>query len=172
MSSTRDRDFLAPRAEARRPLGHRTRRVGRCAHATVPGHLDAADLRRRRCAAGRTRLASVGRHGAGYRGIVQDYLLAGNGEGLSTTGLRRRAFSPKVASLLPGLLAATRTGLPPAGDDELAIEDQRPSWSTSTLLGARNQLGEAFEPGHGGVPQRARMPPIRPARSTVDLTTC
>ena len=34
-------------------------------------------------------------------------------------GLRRRAFPPGAASLLPGLLAATRTGLPPAGDDEL-----------------------------------------------------
>jgi hypothetical protein len=34
-------------------------------------------------------------------------------------GLRRRAFPPDAASLLPGLLAATRTGLPPAGDDEL-----------------------------------------------------
>lgn len=34
-------------------------------------------------------------------------------------GLRRRAFPPDAASLLPGLLAATRTGLTPAGDDEL-----------------------------------------------------
>jgi hypothetical protein len=35
------------------------------------------------------------------------------------TGLRRQAFPPDAASLLPGLLAATRTGLTPAGDDEL-----------------------------------------------------
>ena len=39
-------------------------------------------------------------------------------------GLRHRAFPPDTASLLPGLLAATRTGLPPAGDDELAMSDQ------------------------------------------------
>jgi hypothetical protein len=39
------------------------------------------------------------------------------------TGLRRRAFPPDAASLLPGLLAATRTGLPPAGDNELTTED-------------------------------------------------
>jgi hypothetical protein len=37
----------------------------------------------------------------------------------SDAGLRRRAFPPDAASLLPGLLAATRTGLPPASDDEL-----------------------------------------------------
>ena len=30
-----------------------------------------------------------------------------------------RPFPPDAASLLPGLLAATRTGLPPAGNDEL-----------------------------------------------------
>jgi hypothetical protein len=29
-------------------------------------------------------------------------------------------ISPDAASLLPGLLTATRTGLPPASDDELA----------------------------------------------------
>ena len=34
-------------------------------------------------------------------------------------GLRRRTFPSDAASLLPGLLAATRTGLTPAGDDEL-----------------------------------------------------
>jgi hypothetical protein len=34
-------------------------------------------------------------------------------------GLRPRPFPGEAASLLPGLLAATRTGLPPAGDDEL-----------------------------------------------------
>ena len=33
--------------------------------------------------------------------------------------LRHRAFPPDAGSLLPGPLAATRTGLPPAGDDEL-----------------------------------------------------
>jgi hypothetical protein len=34
-------------------------------------------------------------------------------------GLRPRLFPDETASLLPGLLAATRTGLPPARDDEL-----------------------------------------------------
>jgi hypothetical protein len=34
-------------------------------------------------------------------------------------GLRPGPFPNRGASLLPGLLAATRTGLPPAGDDEL-----------------------------------------------------
>ena len=35
------------------------------------------------------------------------------------TGLRPDPFPDRAASLLPGLLAATRTGLPPASDDEL-----------------------------------------------------
>src|SRR5262245_34556666 len=35
-------------------------------------------------------------------------------------GLRRRAFPPDAASLLPGSLTTTWTGLPPAGGDELA----------------------------------------------------
>src|SRR5882757_5226223 len=38
------------------------------------------------------------------------------------TALRRRAFPPDAGSLLPGPLAATRTGLAPAGNDELPIE--------------------------------------------------
>jgi len=36
----------------------------------------------------------------------------------SDTGLRPDPFPDRAASLLPGLLAATRTGLTPAGDDE------------------------------------------------------
>jgi hypothetical protein len=38
------------------------------------------------------------------------------------TALRRRAFPPDAGSLLPGPLAATRTGLAPAGDGELQNE--------------------------------------------------
>ena len=38
--------------------------------------------------------------------------------------LRRRAFPPDAGSLLPGFLATTRTGLAPAGDDELQIRSQ------------------------------------------------
>jgi len=37
--------------------------------------------------------------------------------------LRPQAFPPEAGSLLPGLLAATRTGPTPAGDDEL-MSDQ------------------------------------------------
>ena len=39
--------------------------------------------------------------------------------GAFDTGLRRRAFPPDAASLLPGALAPTGTGLPPAGRCEL-----------------------------------------------------
>jgi hypothetical protein len=52
--------------------------------------------------------------------------------------IRRRVLdgcaSRGAGSLLPGLLAATRTGLPPASDDELTTEDQL---HTTCLLGAR-----------------------------------
>jgi hypothetical protein len=37
-------------------------------------------------------------------------------------GLRPGQFPDRAASLLPGLLAATRTGRTPAGDDELALD--------------------------------------------------
>ena len=37
-------------------------------------------------------------------------------------GLQPGPFPDQAASLLPGLLAATRTGLTPAGDDELTNE--------------------------------------------------
>src|SRR4051794_40171026 len=58
------------------------------------------------------------------------------------TGLRPDPFPDRAASLLPGLLAATRTGLPPASDDELTTTDQPPTRSTSCLLGARENLSE------------------------------
>ena len=38
------------------------------------------------------------------------------------TALRRRVFPPDAGSLLPGPLVATRTGLAPAGNDELPTE--------------------------------------------------
>src|SRR6266550_2996795 len=38
------------------------------------------------------------------------------------TGLRPGPFPRQAASLLPGSLAITRTGLPPAGGDELTAE--------------------------------------------------
>ena len=48
------------------------------------------------------------------------------------TGLRPGPFPGRAASLLPGSLATTRTGLAPAGDDELAV-DQVTSLVTSHL---------------------------------------
>ncbi len=60
-------------------------------------------------------------------------------------GLRRRTFPSDAASLLPGLLAATRTGLPPAGDDEL-FEQQEHRYVTVSppvLLGARENLTQS-----------------------------
>jgi hypothetical protein len=58
--------------------------------------------------------------------------------GAFDAGLRRRAFPPDAASLLPGLLAATRTGLPPASDGELATDDQPLHPIDLQSLGAQN----------------------------------
>src|SRR5216684_9375612 len=57
-------------------------------------------------------------------------------------GLRPGPFPDRTASLLPGLLAATRTGLTPAGDDELTNSKIRCYLTASPpiLLGARIQL--------------------------------
>src|SRR5258708_2577981 len=54
-------------------------------------------------------------------------------------GLRPGPFPGRAASLLPGLLAATRTGLPPASDDELTNSKIRCYLTASppALLGAR-----------------------------------
>ena len=43
-------------------------------------------------------------------------------KGAFDAGLRPGPFTNRAASLLPGLLAATRTGLTPAGDDELMLD--------------------------------------------------
>jgi hypothetical protein len=40
-------------------------------------------------------------------------------------GLRPGPFPGRAANLLPGPLAVTRTGLSPAGDDELVIRSDR-----------------------------------------------
>jgi hypothetical protein len=63
------------------------------------------------CGASLTRLQDS-RHTAGWTVAPP--------EGAFDTALRRRAFPPDAGSLLPGLLAATRTGLTPAGGHELA----------------------------------------------------
>ncbi len=65
-------------------------------------------------------------------------------QGAFDAGLRPDPFPDRAASLLPGLLAATRTGLPPAGDDELRY--QITSWFTSSVLGARNIEANARSP--------------------------
>src|SRR5215208_1294756 len=43
-------------------------------------------------------------------------------KGALDAGLRPDPFPDRAASLLPGLLAATRAGLTPAGDDELMLD--------------------------------------------------
>ena len=60
-------------------------------------------------------------------------------KGAFDAGLRPDPFPGRAASLLPGLLAATRTGLPPAGDDELTNSKIRcyVTASPPVLLGAR-----------------------------------
>ena len=113
-----------------------TRRPVRLCHRARPPRRR-ADQHRRRC----TPAARVSRRlGDAARGTgASSRTTCGPA---TSKGFRHRASTPGVfpnaASLLPGLLAATRTGLPPASDDELTNEDQPPSWSTSTLRGARN----------------------------------
>src|SRR5215207_6028513 len=73
-------------------------------------------------------------------------------------GLRPDPFPDRAASLLPGLLAATRTGLTPAGDDELPIRSQplddhllipgRTGWSTRTAVWRRLTEAIAIEGDH------------------------
>jgi len=52
-------------------------------------------------------------------------------------GLRRQAFPPDAASLLPGSLVTTWTGLAPAGGDELTDRAFRLTRLTSSVLPAR-----------------------------------
>ncbi len=47
--------------------------------------------------------------------------------------LRRQAFPPDTASLLPGALALTGTGLPPAGECELTFRSGHNPATTSKL---------------------------------------
>jgi hypothetical protein len=56
-------------------------------------------------------------------------------QGAFDAGLRPGPFPDQAASLLPGLLAATRTGLTPAGDNEL-MSDQVNSNNHLQLPGA------------------------------------
>lgn len=58
--------------------------------------------------------------------------------GAGDTGLRPDPFPGRAASLLPGLLAATRAGLPPASDDELVVRSGVPApidrWAHSGVV--------------------------------------
>ena len=69
------------------------------------------------------------------------------------TGLRPRPFPDEAASLLPGPLAATRTGLTPASDDELTTQDHPPTRSTSCLWA--HGKGSVSDPAPRGGRNRA-----------------
>jgi len=56
---------------------------------------------------------------AGFTRVTDRSVASPNGA--FDAGLRPDPFPDRAASLLPGLLTATRTGLTPAGDDELSI---------------------------------------------------
>jgi hypothetical protein len=56
------------------------------------------------------------------RGYAVEHLGEVAGVLIVDAGLRPDPFPDRAASLLPGLLTATRTGLTPAGDDELPIK--------------------------------------------------
>src|SRR6266496_3251417 len=58
--------------------------------------------------------------------------------------LRRRAFPPDAGSLLPGLLAATRTGLAPAGGGELAGTPDHVTSLTSSRKDRAHPLGTQY----------------------------
>src|SRR4051795_8773066 len=89
------------------------------------------------------------------------------------TGLRPDPFPDRAASLLPGLLAATRTGLPPASDDELTTTDQPPTRSTSCLLDARERLiGYARISTLDQTSPSNRTPCRRPVASSSTPTPC
>jgi hypothetical protein len=64
--------------------------------------------------------------------------------GLLTLGFDAGRFLPTPASLLPGLLAATRTGLPPAGNDELVTKGsaQHPAKAINGLNDRYEALGQ------------------------------
>ena len=79
-------------------------------------------------------------------------------------GLRPGPFPDQAATLLPGLLAATRTGLSPAGDDELTNSKIR-CYVTATppaLLGARNCWANCAQGMSLRAPDRWRRPHREP----------
>ena len=72
------------------------------------------------------------------------------------TALRRRAFPPDAGSLLPGPLAATRTGLAPAGNDELPTESDHVITQPPSNCRAYSRVPWNF--GGGPVSIRLRSP--------------
>src|SRR5215207_4973833 len=96
--------------------------------------------------------------------------------GAFDAGLRPGPFPDRAASLLPGLLAATRTGLTPAGDDELPIRSH-PLAGTGVELAGRHAggQGDLLRGGKGlsGKGLAAKQPPpalleIQPAGTLGD----
>ena len=74
----------------------------------------------------------------------------------SDAGLRPDPFPDRAASLLPGLLTATRTGLTPAGDDELML-DQLLNKHLQLWAHARSGLGVVVQ-NPGGAMARVIAP--------------
>ena len=75
------------------------------------------------------------------------------------TALRRRAFPPDAGSLLPGPLAATRTGLAPAGNDELPTESDHVITQPPSNCRAYSRVPWNF--GGGPSPEACRVVGLR-----------
>jgi hypothetical protein len=99
-------------------------------------------------------------------------------EGASDAGFRPGPFPGQAASLLPGLLAATRTGLTPASDDELTNTKNTMNYVTVSppvLLGARKarasdqgSLGTGPRRGRRHAPVRQQDPRNSRGHATVE----
>src|SRR6266511_1588175 len=70
--------------------------------------------------------------------------------GTLDAGLQRRAFPPDAASLLPGALALTGTGLPPAGGCELMFGSDHLKASPPNLWAHDGAFMECHEEGPPG----------------------
>ena len=94
--------------------------------------------------------------------------------GLSTPGLRPGPFPDRAASLLPGLLAATRTGLTPAGGGELMLGSGQRNRTTSETLGATSWFQQTTTAARGiefEVPEATRARVSRLVRTAARSTT-
>jgi hypothetical protein len=85
--------------------------------------------------------------------------------GALDTGLRPGPFPGRAAGLPPGLLAATRTGLTPAGDDELVLDQVNPSTTPNTGRTLRRVYTRAHDFGSDGEWVRQ----LGPAKEQIDL---